>query len=141
MVRSEARWAALPPRQLLTTISPSSAAVEVHLTAAGDYGARPTTGAVLDKIAEINPDAHLALGDLAYGDSLDEYAWCGFVKQHVGEGFHSSSSWAITRAWTGPPTARSTISAPVSRTRFQVPSAPMAASTTWTSRKAPHWCG
>ena len=72
---------------LLTAISPSSAAQEVRLTAAGDYGARAATVSVLDEVARIRPDAHLAVGDLAYGDSVDEYAWCGFVKQRVGEGF------------------------------------------------------
>jgi 3',5'-cyclic AMP phosphodiesterase CpdA len=85
----------------LTTISPSTAAEEVRLTAAGDYGARATTASVLTLIASISPDAHLALGDLAYGDSSDEYAWCSFVKQRVGEGFpfqlvagnHESTDW------------------------------------------------
>jgi PKD repeat protein len=72
---------------LLTAISPSSAAQEVRLTAAGDYGARAATVTVLDEIARISPDAHLAVGDLSYRDSIDEYAWCGFVKQRVGEGF------------------------------------------------------
>jgi len=63
------------------------AANEVHLTAAGDYGARAATGTVLQKVAELAPDAHLALGDLAYGDAVPESAWCAFVKARVGEGF------------------------------------------------------
>jgi PKD repeat protein len=63
------------------------AASQVHLTAAGDYGARATTDAVLRKVAELDPDAHLALGDLAYGDATPETAWCSYVKARVGEGF------------------------------------------------------
>jgi PKD repeat protein len=71
----------------VTAVSPGAAAVEVRLTAVGDYGARAATSTVLDKAFEIGPDAHLALGDLKYGDLADEQAWCGFVKRHVGEGF------------------------------------------------------
>jgi PKD repeat protein len=63
------------------------AANEVHLTAAGDYGARSTTASVLTKLAQLDPDAHLALGDLAYGDTTSESAWCSYVKARVGEGF------------------------------------------------------
>lgn len=72
---------------LVSVASDVDAADEVRLTAAGDYGARASTVTVLDKVAELAPDAHLALGDLAYGDSADEYAWCNFVKARLGEGF------------------------------------------------------
>jgi PKD repeat protein len=65
----------------------AGAATEVHLTAAGDYGARSSTATVLQKIAELDPDAHLAIGDLAYGDVATEKAWCDYVKARVGEGF------------------------------------------------------
>lgn len=64
-----------------------SAADEVHLTAAGDYGARTATAGVLDKIAELSPDANIALGDLAYQDVPTEQAWCDYVKARVGEDF------------------------------------------------------
>lgn len=67
--------------------SSGQAATEVRITAAGDYFASSGTEAVLDEIASINPDAHLALGDLAYGSRPDPYAWCDFVKERVGEGF------------------------------------------------------
>lgn len=60
---------------------------QVHLTAAGDYGARPTTDSVLRQVVTLNPDAHFALGDLAYGDATPESAWCSYVKARVGEGF------------------------------------------------------
>ena len=55
----------------LVLVAPgATAATEVHLTAAGDYGARASTATVLSKVAELDPDAHLALGDLAYGDTV-----------------------------------------------------------------------
>jgi len=69
------------------TTPPAQADNQVHLTAAGDYGARATTDSVLRQVATLNPDAHVALGDLAYGDATPESAWCGFVKTRVGEGF------------------------------------------------------
>jgi len=57
-------------------VAPSAAAREVHLTAAGDYGAGPETDLVLNEIARRDPDAHLAVGDLAYGYSATPYHWC-----------------------------------------------------------------
>ncbi len=72
---------------LVAAIPGSNAANEVHLTAAGDYGARPATDTVLTEVARRSPDAHLALGDLAYGDVADEGSWCDYVKARVGEGF------------------------------------------------------
>jgi PKD repeat protein len=60
---------------------------EIHLTAAGDYGARATSESVLQKIADLDPDAHLAVGDFEYQDASPESAWCNFVKAKVGEGF------------------------------------------------------
>lgn len=73
----------------LVAVLPSAGAApgEVHLTAAGDFGARAATSTVLAKIAELQPDAHLALGDLAYRDVASEAAWCEFVKTQLGEGF------------------------------------------------------
>jgi len=72
---------------MIAVIPRVSAATEVHITAAGDFGARATTAQVLDKTAELNPDAALALGDLAYEDLSPETAWCDFVKARLGEGF------------------------------------------------------
>ncbi len=60
----------------------------VHFTAAGDVGmSSSTTGGVLDGLAAADPDAHFALGDLSYGTTGQEQAWCDFVKARVGEGF------------------------------------------------------
>src|SRR5215468_12737832 len=78
------------------------AETEVHLTAAGDYGARASTDAVLQKIADLHPDANLALGDFEYGDVTPESAWCNFVKAHLGEVFRSSWYRVTTRASTRP---------------------------------------
>lgn len=69
----------------LVVVPRVAAADEVHLAAAGDFGARANTNAVLNKVAELNPDATLALGDLAYGDVPNEQAWCDYVKARVGQ--------------------------------------------------------
>jgi len=63
------------------------AETEIHLTAAGDYGARAATDTVLQKVAQLDADAHLALGDLSYRDVVPESAWCAYVKARIGEGF------------------------------------------------------
>jgi PKD repeat protein len=65
----------------------AGAANEVHLVAAGDFGARAATNTVLTRVASLQPDAALALGDLAYKDVPSESAWCSYVKARVGEGF------------------------------------------------------
>ncbi len=67
--------------------SQGDAATEVHLTAAGDYGVQPATVTVLDEVTRRAPDAHLALGDLSYGNVATESDWCNFVKGRVGDGF------------------------------------------------------
>jgi hypothetical protein len=64
--------------------APAQAQAEVHLTVAGDYGARATTDAVLRTVAKLAPDAHFAVGDLAYRDIAPERAWCSYVQQRVG---------------------------------------------------------
>lgn len=69
----------------LVVIPRVSAADEVHLTAAGDFGARANTAAVLDKVAQLSPDAMLALGDLSYQDVTTEQQWCDYVKAKVGQ--------------------------------------------------------
>ncbi len=78
---------AIAASTLIFVMPHARAATEVHLTAAGDYGARASTATVLQKIADLDPDAHLALGDLRYGDVASENAWCSYVKARVGEGF------------------------------------------------------
>ncbi len=63
------------------------AATEVHLVASADFGARAATDTVLTRMAQLAPDAALAVGDLAYRDAVPESAWCAYVKQRLGEGF------------------------------------------------------
>ena len=71
-----------PPRE-----SGTARDAAVHLTAAGDYAAEPTTARVLTALRAGGSDAHFALGDLSYGSPGEERRWCAFVTQHVGAGF------------------------------------------------------
>jgi PKD repeat protein len=59
----------------------------VHFTAVGDYSTSSGTSSVLNGLAAAAPDANLALGDLSYGVTGAEQAWCDYVKARVGEGF------------------------------------------------------
>lgn len=71
-----------------TSASGAPTPTRVHFTAAGDYGSSATsTAGVLTALAAGGSDAHFALGDLSYGVTGAEDAWCSFVKQRVGEGF------------------------------------------------------
>lgn len=56
----------------------------VRFTASGDVGAGAQAAAVLDQVASIRPDLHLALGDLSYDEAGAERAWCDFVTSRVG---------------------------------------------------------
>lgn len=56
----------------------------VRFTASGDIGAGEQSAAVLDQVAGIRPDLHLALGDLSYDTAGAEQAWCDFVTAKVG---------------------------------------------------------
>lgn len=86
-LRLFAGLAALPLAVGLLVQIPAGAANEVHLVAAGDFGARTATNSVLTRMASLDPDAALALGDLAYRDVTPESAWCDYVKARVGDGF------------------------------------------------------
>ena len=59
----------------------------VHFTAVGDLAATTATTGVLDKIATQAPDLSLALGDLSYGTTGAEQAWCDLVTSRLGSGF------------------------------------------------------
>lgn len=59
----------------------------IQFTAAGDYAANANTQSVLSGIKSLNPDLHLAVGDLSYSTTGQEQAWCDFVTQTVGAGF------------------------------------------------------
>lgn len=79
--------AVVPLVGFLVQVPQVDAANEVHLVAAGDFGARTATDSVLTRMGSLAPDAALALGDLSYRDVLPESAWCAYVKARVGEGF------------------------------------------------------
>lgn len=59
----------------------------VHFTASGDIGARAESASVLSQVDSLDPDLHLALGDLSYGATGAEQTWCEFVTARVGAGF------------------------------------------------------
>jgi 3',5'-cyclic AMP phosphodiesterase CpdA len=59
----------------------------VQFTASGDFAANAQTTAVLDQVNALDPDLHLALGDLSYGATGQEQAWCDLVLSRVGAGF------------------------------------------------------
>ncbi|TKJ19295.1 metallophosphoesterase [Blastococcus sp. CCUG 61487] len=75
----------------LVGVGPSARSVDaagvVHVTAAGDYGTHAATRAVLAGIADVDPDLHLALGDLRQAVPGTEEAWCGLVRSEVGDDF------------------------------------------------------
>jgi PKD repeat protein len=71
----------------LTALPAQPADRQVRLVAAGDFGASTNARSVLQGMAAVQPDAALALGDLAYRDLVPETAWCTFVKSVVGQTF------------------------------------------------------
>jgi len=72
-----------------STVQPRTAATPgtVHFTASGDIAARAESAAVLSQVDALDPDLHLALGDLSYGATGAEQTWCDFVTARVGAGF------------------------------------------------------
>ena len=82
---SPAQTPTLPATQPPTR--PLTQSGSVHLTAAGDYGSDPVRAAgVLKALGRAGQDAHLALGDLSYGATGKEGAWCDFVTARVRPG-------------------------------------------------------
>lgn len=71
--------------QAATAADPVVPTVEV--AAVGDFSAGTTAGNVLSSIGGRSPDLALALGDLSYGTTGAEQAWCDFVTARVGAGF------------------------------------------------------
>ena len=59
----------------------------VRFTASGDIAAGRQAEAVIEQIASIRPDLHLALGDLSYDEVGAEKSWCNFVTSKTGVGF------------------------------------------------------
>jgi hypothetical protein len=59
----------------------------VEFTAVGDFSANANAAAVLDTIKGSGSDLTMALGDLSYGTTGQEQAWCDFVTNGVGVGY------------------------------------------------------
>ncbi|HYN29943.1 MAG TPA: PKD domain-containing protein [Dermatophilaceae bacterium] len=59
----------------------------LRFSAAGDYGAGSNSQAVFSTIGGLRNDLNLALGDMSYGTTGQEQAWCQLVKAGVGEGY------------------------------------------------------
>jgi hypothetical protein len=68
------------------TTSPATASTLV-ITASGDIGSTAESSATLGRILELGADLHVALGDLSYGETGEEQAWCDFVTDRVGQEF------------------------------------------------------
>ncbi|WP_210505577.1 metallophosphoesterase [Naasia sp. SYSU D00057] len=60
---------------------------ELVFTTSGDFNDSSKAEAVFEGIADLDPDLHIALGDLSYGDPGEEQAWCRMVVDAVGAGF------------------------------------------------------
>jgi len=70
-----------------THVSAAPQPGRVHFTAAGDFAARTETAAVLNAIDTVDSDLSVALGDLSYGTTGQEQAWCDFVTTRVDAGY------------------------------------------------------
>lgn len=82
--------ASAPMPQAPTTVRVAQALNDpgtVHFTASGDLSSSSDAAATLSQVGSIDPDLHLALGDLSYGATGAEQAWCDFVTARVGAGF------------------------------------------------------
>lgn len=80
------RAAAVQPALLPAAPIPDTPG-ELHVTAAGDYSSSAAAAGVISRVGAIAPDLHLALGDLTYGATGAEQAWCDFVTSRTGPGF------------------------------------------------------
>ena len=80
-----AAFAAFVWRDSGTTSSATATGDQVRITAAGDFDDGAGAEQVLDGIAASDSDLTLALGDLSYGDTGQEQAWCDFVTERLGE--------------------------------------------------------
>jgi hypothetical protein len=63
----------------------------VHFTVSGDFSQSSAAASVLAQIGSIDPNLHLALGDLSYGAVGAEQPWCDFVTSRSGQDSPSSS--------------------------------------------------
>jgi hypothetical protein len=59
----------------------------VEFTAVGDFSSSSQAAAVMTAIKDSGSDLTMALGDLSYGATGQEQAWCDFVTGRVGTGY------------------------------------------------------
>jgi len=59
----------------------------VYFTAVGDVAMTADSKAVLDRLAQADADLHFTVGDLSYGVTGEEQAFCDMVTARVGPGF------------------------------------------------------
>jgi PKD repeat protein len=85
------RRVALGTAVLLTVLAAPVASAPgdptVRFSAAGDFSAGAAATSVFTLIGSLDNDFHAALGDLSYGTTGNEEAWCTAVKNGVGEGY------------------------------------------------------
>ena len=62
-------------------------ATSLSFTASGDFSSSAAARSVFAGIGAADVDLHLAVGDLSYGATGEEAAWCDLVTSHVGAGF------------------------------------------------------
>ena len=85
------RRVALATAVLLTVLAAPVASAPgdptVRFSAAGDFSAGGNATSVFNLIGSLDNDFHAALGDMSYGATGAEDAWCNAVKAGVGEGY------------------------------------------------------
>ncbi len=59
----------------------------VQFSAVGDISSSSNASGVLNAIGALDNDVTFAVGDLSYGQTGQEQAWCDFVTSRVGAGY------------------------------------------------------
>jgi PKD repeat protein len=70
-----------------TNVSAAPVPGTVHFTAVGDFASTANSSAVFAKMKAIDADLTLALGDLSYGLTGQEQAWCDYVTSRLRPGY------------------------------------------------------
>jgi chitodextrinase len=84
VVAYDAAGRASAPSAVATATTPAAPpSTTVTLGAAGDFGAGTRATATLAKLNQSGVGAFLAIGDLHYGESSTETAWCNWVKSGI----------------------------------------------------------
>lgn len=90
-MRKRLGWAGLLSVLLLVGLAPTGTSAPedevLHVSAAGDFSSSSAARGVLDGIAAQHGDLTVTLGDLSYGATGAEQAWCDFVTGRLGAGY------------------------------------------------------